>query len=66
MERINGMVFPDKDRERIRSEHEAVVEAIADGAAEKAERLMHIHMQEFAERVAKRYPGMLDEVVDWR
>jgi GntR family transcriptional regulator, transcriptional repressor for pyruvate dehydrogenase complex len=66
MERINGMVFPDKDRERIRSEHEAVVEAIADGAAEKAERLMHIHMLEFAERVAKRYPGMLDEVVDWR
>jgi DNA-binding FadR family transcriptional regulator len=66
MERISGMVFPDKDRARIRSEHEAVVDAIAEGDADKAEQLMHAHMEEFAERVAKRYPGMLDEVVDWR
>jgi GntR family transcriptional repressor for pyruvate dehydrogenase complex len=66
MERINGMVFPARDRERIRSEHEAVVDAIAAGEADKAEQLMHAHMEEFAMRVAKRYPGMLDEVVDWR
>jgi DNA-binding FadR family transcriptional regulator len=66
MERINGMVFPAKDRERIRDEHEAVVDQIAKGNADKAESLMHAHMEEFADRVAKRYPGMLDEVVDWR
>jgi GntR family transcriptional repressor for pyruvate dehydrogenase complex len=66
MERISGMVFPAKDRERIRDEHEEVVDAIAKGNADKAEALMHAHMQEFADRVAKRYPGMLDEVVDWR
>jgi len=32
----------------------------------QGESLMHAHMEEFADRVAKRYPGMLDEVVDWR
>ena len=64
--RINGMVFPAEDRDRIRADHSAVVEAISDGDADKAERLMREHMEEFAERVAQRYPGMLDEVVDWR
>ncbi len=66
MERINGMVFPTKDRERIRAEHQAVIDAIAAGDADLAERLMHAHMEEFAEQMAKRYPGLMDEVVAWR
>jgi GntR family transcriptional regulator, transcriptional repressor for pyruvate dehydrogenase complex len=66
MERINGMVFPAKDRDRIRDDHQAVIDAIADGDADLAENLMHAHMEEFAEQMAKRYPGLMDEVVAWR
>jgi len=63
---LTGMVFPPEDRDRIRNDHNAVVEAITSGDADTAERLMRAHMEDFLLGATKRYPGMLDEVVEWR
>jgi GntR family transcriptional repressor for pyruvate dehydrogenase complex len=63
---LNGMVFLPEDRERIQSDHREVVTAISHGDADKAERLMREHMEDFLIGVTQRYPGMLDEVVEWR
>ena len=38
----------------------------AGGDAATAERLMHEHMERLARFFAARYPGLMDEVVDWR
>ena len=46
--------------------HEQVIDVIEAGDAEAAERLMRGHMEQFTGYVSKRYPGLLDEVVDWR
>jgi GntR family transcriptional repressor for pyruvate dehydrogenase complex len=65
-ERVSGMVYEPEHHKRIREDHRSVVDAIAIGNADKAEMLMRFHMEEFVERIKARYPGMLDEVVDWR
>jgi DNA-binding FadR family transcriptional regulator len=65
-ERLSGMVFPMAEREKIGREHEAVATAILGGDTEMAERLMREHMEEFVDHVMQRYPGVLDEIVDWR
>lgn len=64
--RISGFVFPPDAREQVAKDHDAIIKAIEKGDGKKAERLMREHMEEFIELVAERYPGMLDEVVDWR
>jgi len=64
--RVSGALFPMDARERVQCAHEDIVDAIDAGDAELAERLMREHMEEFLGFVAERYPGMLDEVVDWR
>ena len=65
-ERIRSFIFPIEARERVQADHEAIVAAIEEGDAEKATRLMREHMDELAGFVAERYPGLMDEVVDWR
>jgi DNA-binding FadR family transcriptional regulator len=65
-ERLSGMVFPMAEREKIGREHEAVAKAILGGDSKKAERLMRSHMEEFVDHVSQRYPGVLDEIIDWR
>lgn len=65
-ERVSGMLFPPDYRRELNADHAAVVEAIANGDADRAEKLMREHMEEFTHRVQQRYPGMMDEVVDWR
>jgi GntR family transcriptional repressor for pyruvate dehydrogenase complex len=66
LERVSGMVFPIDARERVQAEHRAVVKAIEAGDAKKAERVMRAHMEDFVRYVTELYPGLLDEVVDWR
>jgi DNA-binding FadR family transcriptional regulator len=65
-ERVSGMIFPVSARDRVRTDHEAIAQAILRGQPARAERLMRAHMEEFAEFITQRYPGLLDEVVDWR
>lgn len=64
-ERIVGVVFPSDTRQQVRHDHEEIADAIASGDAARAERAMQAHMAEFLDYVVQRYPGILDEVVDW-
>ena len=64
-DRQQGGTFPEASRERVVREHVAIAEAIRDGRPEEAEGLIREHMAEFAEFSASRFPGLLDEVVDW-
>ena len=66
-ERIrSSFIFPLEARQRVQEDHEAIIAAIEEGDADKARKLMTEHMEEFAGFVAERYPGLMDEVVDWR
>ncbi|MDQ1395262.1 MAG: GntR family transcriptional regulator, transcriptional repressor for pyruvate dehydrogenase complex [Acidimicrobiaceae bacterium] len=65
-ERQHGGAFPEDARERVVHDHVAIAQAILDGDADRAELLMRSHMVEFAEFSAVRYPGMMEEPVDWR
>ncbi|MEV7230728.1 MULTISPECIES: FCD domain-containing protein [Polymorphospora] len=64
-ERITGVVFPLEARARVVEAHADIVAAITAGDAELAERLTREHMTEFIAQAEKRYPGFLDEIVDW-
>lgn len=64
--RVNGSIFPIDARDRVNTDHKAIIKAIRNGEARRAERLMREHMDELAQYSAERYPGLLDEVVDWR
>jgi GntR family transcriptional repressor for pyruvate dehydrogenase complex len=59
-------VFPDDARETVVHAHEAIAQAVIKGDATLAERLMREHMDEYADFVAQRLPGLLDEILDWR
>ena len=65
-ERVSGALFPLEHRERVQADHDAITKAIENGDARKAQRLMRAHMDEVVDHVCERYPGLLDEVVDWR
>ena len=62
----NGQLFPVSRREGVRNAHEEIARAIIAGDGARAETLMREHMIEYAEYVRKRFPALLDEVVDWR
>ena len=64
--RVNSSIFPIDARACVHADHNAIIKAIRSGDGRKAERLMRDHMEEFAEYNAERYPGLYDEVVDWR
>ncbi len=59
-------MFPKENRDHVRETHAAIAEAIIDRDATTAERLMHDHMAKLAEYFASRYPGLMDELVNWR
>jgi len=65
-ERVSGLVFPEEKRDHVRATHEEITVAIEGGHAETAERLMRDHMRAYADYFADRYPGLMDELVDWR
>lgn len=66
IDRVVGMVYPRESREKTRTDHEAVANAIVAGDGDTAERLMREHMDEFQEMVLMRFSGMINEIVDWR
>jgi GntR family transcriptional regulator, transcriptional repressor for pyruvate dehydrogenase complex len=65
-DRVSGLVFPEEKRDHVRATHEEITKAIEEGDAETAERLMRDHMRAYADFFADRYPGLMDELVDWR
>lgn len=65
-DQVNGMLSPKEDRRHVLEVHAAIADAIAEGKADEAERLMHQHMQEYADWVHQRNPRVVDEVIDWK
>lgn len=65
-EHVRGMLFPKGKRRHVLQVHQEIAQAIAEGRADEAERLMREHMEDYADYVRKRYPQLMDEVVDWR
>ena len=64
-ERLRGMTMPEEQRHEVARMHERIATAILAGQAGTAERLMREHMADYGARVTDRYPGLLDELVDW-
>lgn len=65
-DRVSGLVFPEEKRDHVRATHEEITTAIEEGDAATAERLMRDHMRNYADFFADRYPGLMEELVDWR
>ncbi len=65
VERISMVSAVDR-RSQIHSAHEGVARAILAGQPQKAERLMRDHMDEVAASFSVRFPGLADEIIDWR
>lgn len=62
---ITTHTAPRAERARVRSVHEKIAQAILNGSSTRAERLMRTHMEQYRAFVAERFPGLLDDVVDW-
>lgn len=65
VERIS-MVSAVDTRAQIHSAHQDIGTAILKGQAQKAERLMRAHLEELAATFTDRFPGLADEIIDWR
>jgi GntR family transcriptional regulator, transcriptional repressor for pyruvate dehydrogenase complex len=65
-DQISGVLFPKSKRKQVLSVHEDIAEAISEGRADDAEKLMREHMQEYADYVRRRHPHLMDAVVDWQ
>jgi GntR family transcriptional repressor for pyruvate dehydrogenase complex len=65
-DQVSGMLFPKNKRRQVLAVHEEIAQAITEGRADDAEKLMRGHMQDYADYVRKRHPQLMDEVVDWR
>ena len=64
-ERLRGMAMPMEQRTAVARMHERIAKAIVAGSAALAESLMREHMADYGTNVVERYPGLLDELVDW-
>lgn len=65
-ERIVSGVFPPEYRSEIAAQHQGIADAIIRGDPEGAEKAMRSHMEQYARHLFERFPGLLDEVIDWR
>lgn len=65
VERISAVHAPDR-RGQVHTAHQQIGAAILKGQAQKAERLMRLHLEEIAETFTDRFPGLADEILDWR
>lgn len=64
--RVRNIVFPaGKARRNVVSTHGAICQAIIDGDATTAERLMLEHMEAYVQWVRKSHPTIVNEVIDW-
>lgn len=65
-DQVSNLLSPRDQRQHVLDVHAAIADAIAAGNADEAERLMHEHMQEYADWVHQRSPGVVDDIIDWR
>jgi len=65
-DQVRGILSPADERRGVLAVHSAIADAIADGRADDAEKLMREHMQQYADWVQNLHPNLLDTVVDWR
>jgi GntR family transcriptional regulator, transcriptional repressor for pyruvate dehydrogenase complex len=65
-DRLHDTLFPKSRRREILTVHSDIGQAIAEGDADRAERLMRVHMEDYVAQVKRRHPGLMQEVVDWR
>ncbi len=65
-DQVVGLLSPKEQRDEVLTVHARIAEAIAEGRAEEAQRLMHEHMQQYADWVRVRHPHLMDAVVDWK
>jgi GntR family transcriptional regulator, transcriptional repressor for pyruvate dehydrogenase complex len=65
-ERLESRIMERSDTKKVFDEHQAIHDAIVEGRAEDAERLMAVHMATFERLARKAIPGLLDDVLDWR
>jgi DNA-binding FadR family transcriptional regulator len=64
--RLPGPLTPAEGRDRVMQEHIEIGQAIVDGDAARAERLMRTHMAALAEAITQRSRDLLDEVIAWQ
>jgi GntR family transcriptional regulator, transcriptional repressor for pyruvate dehydrogenase complex len=65
-DQVSGLLFPKSKRRGVLDTHQQIADAISEGRADDAEKLMRQHMLEYAEYVRKRKGPLMDEVVDWK
>ena len=65
-DQVSGLLFPKTKRREVLGTHQQIADAISEGRADDAEKLMRDHMEEYAEYVRKRKGALMDEVVDWK
>lgn len=58
-------MYPTEEQGKVHKAHIVITKAIIAGQPAKAERLMRDHMQEYVNYSIERFPGLLDETVDW-
>lgn len=66
LSRLKTAVVPMEGRDSVLKVHSDIASAIAKGRASAAEKLMRSHMEEYAENIARRYPHVIDTVIDWQ
>lgn len=54
------------DRADVHATHKQIGAAILTGRPAAAERLMREHLEEMSASFAEHYPGLADEIIDWR
>jgi DNA-binding FadR family transcriptional regulator len=59
-------IFPVGDRGSVLKVHDRIAAAILARDGVEAERLMHRHMQQLTTRLREAFPGLLEEIVEWR
>lgn len=63
--RIRSFIYRPEERAKLLADHDIVAEAILSGDGDEAERLMRDHMQEYVRLFEDRFPGFMDEEIDW-
>jgi DNA-binding FadR family transcriptional regulator len=59
-------IFPVGDRAGVLNVHDRIATAILARDGAEAERLMHRHMKQLSTKLRESFPGLLEEVVQWR
>lgn len=66
VEHIVRDLDPLSERQEISEDHEAIAQAMIDGRATRAERLMAEHIEHLVTYYQERFPDQVDEYVQWR